>query len=135
MLAINMEENEYCYHFGMKDQDTTYYLGVEAFNKKDYETAFKWFEIAAEKDHPEAEYMVGICYQSGLGVPVNMEAALKSFTAAAYDRHPEASRVVGDYFLHGRAGVKACIETAEYWYKVAETLKKEKNYLASLISS
>jgi TPR repeat protein len=129
-----MEENEYYQYFGIKDKDTAYYLGVEAFNKKDYETAFKWFEIAAEKDHPEAEYLVGICYQSGLGVPVNMEAALKSFIAAAYDKHPDASRIVGDYFLHGRAGMKICTKTAEYWYKLAETLQNDKKYNEKLIS-
>ena len=43
--------------------------GLDAYNGRDYETAFKEFKPLAEQEHAEAQYYLGGMYYKGQGVP------------------------------------------------------------------
>ncbi len=51
--------------------------------KEDYEEACKWFQLAAEQGHAEAQNSLGECYYNGEGVEKNRETALKWCQLAA----------------------------------------------------
>lgn len=45
--------------------------------------AIGWFKMAGEKQHPRATYQLGICWESGWGVPEDRDRALEMFKLAA----------------------------------------------------
>ena len=54
-----------------------YIRGIAAFETKDYKTAITYFMLAADKDNMDAQYMLGKCYELGIGVDKNEEEAEK----------------------------------------------------------
>ena len=42
--------------------------GEEAYERKDYAEAAKWFRAAAEQEHAMAQYSLGVMYFEGRGV-------------------------------------------------------------------
>lgn len=61
----------------------SYEKGMEKYNEKEYEEAFKLFMIAAEKGYVEAQYEIGEAYYYGYGVEENKEEAVKWYKLAA----------------------------------------------------
>jgi hypothetical protein len=54
-------------------------LGVPASN----ESALHWFRLAAEKNHPSAQYGLGYMHLSGYGVAKDAKKAFKFFSSAS----------------------------------------------------
>jgi uncharacterized protein len=52
--------------------------------------AFEWFMVAAKQNHTESEYYVGLYYQNGKGIPVNIEQAIHWFEKAALKKDKNA---------------------------------------------
>ena len=50
----------------------------------------RWITILAEKGNPDHQVFVGEFYESGLGVPQNIDEALKWYALAADQGHKEA---------------------------------------------
>jgi hypothetical protein len=48
-------------------------LGVE----QSFKEAMKWYLLAANQNHPGAQYNIGSLYQNGLGVEQDFEEAMK----------------------------------------------------------
>ena len=65
-----------------------YYNGIGI--TRNYQQAFKWFEKAAEQNHPESQIFLGTMYERGLGVSVNKIEAYKWFSIAANQSIPIA---------------------------------------------
>lgn len=62
--------------------DERYLQGIDAWNNKDYERAFKiWCECAEEK-HCYSLYGLGMCYEFGYYVPKDIQTALKYYQLA-----------------------------------------------------
>ncbi|MES2695444.1 MAG: tetratricopeptide repeat protein [Verrucomicrobiota bacterium] len=49
---------------------------------KDPAVAFKYIRLAAEKGHPQAVVNLALCYEHGIGTPVNYPLAAKVYWAA-----------------------------------------------------
>ena len=82
--------------------------------------AFKWIEKAAKKDYDFAQYNLGYCYKSGLGVERDYEKAYEYFQKAADQGNVAAQNSVGIAFLKGE-GVPMDYEKAfGYFLKSAE---------------
>ena len=63
-----------------------YISGIPGFqdkHKPDYQKAFNLYASAARKDHPEALFHVGLCYEQGAGVPASNGRALHNYRKAA----------------------------------------------------
>ena len=60
-----------------------FYLGYTAYNEEDWEEAFKWFGLAAEKGHPIAKFRMARLYYNGNGVIKNKYKAFDLFHQAA----------------------------------------------------
>ncbi len=52
--------------------------------------AFEWFMVAAKQGHIEASYYVGLYYQYGKGVPVNIDEAIHWYQKAALEKDKDA---------------------------------------------
>jgi hypothetical protein len=90
----------------------------EAWDKKDYKMAAKWYKKAAEAGDAGGQYCLGMCYYGGLGVKLNEGAAFKWVRKAAEQNEPDAQKALGDMYLRGE-GVKADEIEALEWYRKA----------------
>ena len=68
--------------------------GNAAFEAKDYETAVKFFSLAAEQGNAEAQFMLGYCYKAGIGVEANGAEAEKWFHKAAEQGDQSAEKLL-----------------------------------------
>ena len=71
-------------------KEKLYKKAMEAFNKKDYLNSIPLFEKAAEMELPEAYFMLGKIYDSGLGTYADKNKALAYFSKAANLGYEEA---------------------------------------------
>ncbi len=144
--------------------DSQYMLGMiyETIgeDEKQKQTAIKYYKLAAQQDHPYAQYALGIieleknnfhkaeqylesaAYQHyGLAAytlaklyherdPKHPLKAFEWFMVAAKQEHVEACYYVGLYYQNGR-GVKQDIKQAVIWFEKA-ALKKDKDALYHL---
>ena len=74
------------------------FLFGEGVSEND-EAAIRFFEMAAAKDHPEAQYWLGRIHQSGCGVPEDITEAASWFKKAAEQGHPKAQAKLGVCYL------------------------------------
>lgn len=58
-------------------------MGHQAFARDEDKEAFDWYMMAAEKNDIQGEYNVGFCYESGIGVEVNIKKARYWYKRAA----------------------------------------------------
>ena len=100
--------------------------GKEAYESKDYDTAFNHFEAAAKKDNPEAQYMLGICYSKGRGVEQDKEEGLKWYQKAADQDFAKAQLALATLYHDGGRGFEKDEDNAESLAtKAVPGLKKE----------
>ena len=57
--------------------------GLQAYNRKDYTTAFKLFMESANRGDARVQYALGVMYDNGHGVPQNHVEAAKWYRKAA----------------------------------------------------
>jgi uncharacterized protein len=93
-------------------------LGLDAFHRKDYATAFREFKPLAEQGVPIAQTSIGTFYEYGYGVSKNYKAAIKWYTLAAKQGEDGAQYYLGWMYQKGK-GVKKDYETAVKWYTLA----------------
>jgi uncharacterized protein len=93
-------------------------LGLDAFHRKDYATAFREFKPLAEQGVPIAQTSMGMLYQNGFGVSKNYKAAIKWYTLAAKQGEVAAQNSLGGMYKDGK-GVKKDYKAAVKWYTLA----------------
>ena len=59
-------------------------------HKQDYKEAVKWWLLAAEQGHADAQYGLGLCYENGSGVDKDLSEAFKWYSKAAKQGHAGA---------------------------------------------
>ena len=105
---------------GPTDPVDQYNLGVDYYQKKDYDKAVYWFEKAAEQGIVEALYNLGVCYANGEGVSQDYTTAAYWYEKAAEQGYAKAQLNLGHlYFHYNGVGVKFDWEKALYWYEKA----------------
>ncbi len=62
-------------------------IGIDAYNYRDYKTAFTILEPFAKQGHADAQFHLGLMYNKGKGVPQNSAKALKWARKAARQGH------------------------------------------------
>jgi hypothetical protein len=65
------------------------YLTGEGMPQSDVEAA-RWFRLAAEDGHPDAQYDLGVMYATGQGVPLDQAEATRWFRLAADQDNADA---------------------------------------------
>lgn len=90
------------------------------FNKQDYEFAFKCFLKAAEMGDPVAQDNVGVCYQNGYGVNINLEEAFKWFYKSARNGNPRGQYNLGFAYMCGIGTSESPTDAIKWLTKSAE---------------
>ena len=64
-------------------EETDFEVGVEVWDRGDYDTALREFRLLAEQGHAQAQVNLGILYSQGRGVPKDSVQAYGWYTLAA----------------------------------------------------
>lgn len=89
-----------------------------AYEREDYDTAFKLFSPAANKANAEAQYRLGLMHKFGWGTERDPKAAANWLRRAADQQHAEAQAELGVLYKLGR-GVKEDAAEAARWFRRA----------------
>ncbi|TRO79710.1 tetratricopeptide repeat-containing serine protease family protein [Trichloromonas acetexigens] len=77
-------------------------IGSKAFNEGNYEIAFKFLKIAAEKGYSDAQLKIGQMYARGNYVDQDDKMAVKWFTMASNQNHGLSTALLGNMYMNGR---------------------------------
>jgi len=92
--------------------------GVDAYNRGDFETAYKEFLPLAQSGVAAAQFNLGVQYAEGQGVPQDYAQAVKWFRKAAEQGDAAAQYNLG--IMYGKGlGVPQDYAKAERWYRKA----------------
>jgi TPR repeat protein len=83
--------------------------------KNAFSNAFKYFSMAARKDHPKALFFLAECQERGKGLPASPELAFMNYLKAAKKGHLEACVSVGHFYETGRAVFKDLPKAKEFY--------------------
>lgn len=93
-------------------------LGMEYYLIGEYKDAVHWFAKAAEQNNTQAQYNLGICYEKGQGVDMDILEAFFLYKTAAEKGLPEAQYMLAGCYKDG-IGVQKNPDLACRWYKAA----------------
>jgi len=95
-----------------------YQDGRDAFDRGDYSTALKEFEILAKQNDPRGQYALAVMYDIGEGVLQSSKEAVKYYRLAAEQGFANAQNNLGVAYDHGE-GVGTDYKEAMKWYLLA----------------
>ena len=75
---------------------------------------------AAEQEHPDAQYTLGIMYDTGRGVPQDYAEAVAWFRRAAEQEHAKAQNYLGVRYAKGRGVPQDYAEAVRWFRRAAE---------------
>ena len=80
--------------------------------------AAKWYRLAAEQGHPDAQNNLGVMLENGDGVARNYEEAMKWYLGAAESENRDAPNNIGVMYMTG-VGVRRDFVKAVTWFHIA----------------
>jgi len=95
-----------------------FHKAQEAAEQEDYDQAALILRLLAEQRHPDAQFLLGLAYGSGLGVILDRQQALRWYQRAAEQGHIDAQYNMGVAYATGR-GVAVNATKAAGWYRRA----------------
>jgi serine/threonine protein kinase len=110
--------------FGTDKAQSYYEQGKALYDKKEYVEAVQFLKKAADLNHADAQNKLGVCYEKGRGVEMNIEKALEWYRKAAEQGNAYAQCNLAFCYANGN-GVEKDDEQAEQWYKKAVPIFKE----------
>ena len=95
-----------------------YQDGNDAYNRKDYKTAYKLWLPLAEQGDAKAQYNLGQMYYEGQGVPQDHKEAVKWYRLSAEQGDASAQFHLGTFYEQGQ-GVPQDYVSAHMWWNIA----------------
>ena len=89
---------------------------VKAMGKGDFELALKELRPLIEKNDPNAQFLMGMLYDAGKGVPQDQAIAASWYRKAAEQNHLMAQTFLGVFYYSGTGVEKDC-KKAAHWLK------------------
>ena len=105
--------------------------GVAAYRGGDYATAFREWKPLAEQGNAKAQYLFGILYSDGQGIPANSYEAAKWYRRAAEQGLEQAQLALGEAYQNG-TGVQRNYPEALKWFRKAAAQNNKISGLAQL---
>ncbi len=93
-------------------------LGSYYFVKEQYIDALFWSGKAAEAGNATAQYDMGLAYERGEGVEINLKKAFEYYTKAAKQGHAGSTYILGFFYNVGKY-VDVDLKKARQYYKKA----------------
>ena len=94
-----------------------YDKGLLAYKSGDFKTALAEWTPLAEWGYANAQYILGVMYDKGYGVPENDKTAVKLYTLAAEQVYAKAQTNLGVRYERGE-GVLTDTKRAYMWYNL-----------------
>jgi len=94
---------------------------VEAMRKGDFKTALAELRPRAAKNEPQAQFLLGMLYDSGKGVAQDQAAAASWYRKAAEQNHLMAQAYLGVLLYTGQGVKQDCAEAARWFQAPAES--------------
>ena len=87
---------------------------------QDYQTAAKWFELAATQGNITSQINIGVLYYNGQGVPQDFQTAIKWFALAAEQGSLQGQHNIA-YMYYSGQGIKIDKVYAHMWASIASS--------------
>jgi len=104
--------------------EASYILGYEYFNDNseivsfDITKGLNYLKIAAKRGNVDAQYQLGLCYETGKGVTIDKKEAAKWYREATFKGNKPAAAKLSDFYYNG-FGVKKDLQKSKYYKDVA----------------
>jgi len=92
--------------------------GWDAYQKKDYKEAVKWWKLSAEQGDALAQTLLGSMYDNGDGVPQDYKEAVKWYRLSAEQGLAQAQYYLGVMYAEGEL-VSQDYKEAVKWYRLS----------------
>ena len=92
--------------------------GQTAYQNGDFATALREWKPLAEQGYARAQYLLGLMYVTGRGVPLNHKTAVKWYRLSAEQGNVYSQFNLGFMYDNGQ-GVPMDYKTAVKWYRLA----------------
>ena len=102
-----------------ENEEIDFASGMAAFEAKYFSRAMQLLSRLSEKD-AQAQHMLAIMYQNGLGTVENPKMAIKFMTLSAEQGYPLAMHGLGFMYMQGECLEKDSIKAVEWFEKAAE---------------
>ncbi|MDH5180590.1 MAG: sel1 repeat family protein [Gammaproteobacteria bacterium] len=89
---------------------------VNAMRKGDFKTAINELRVLVEKNDPNAQFLMGMLYDAGNGVPQDQSVAATWYRKAAEQNHTIAQLFLGVFYYNG-IGVEKDYKEAVRWFQ------------------
>lgn len=93
--------------------------GMNAYTSGDYDTAAREFKILAVKGEKESQYLLGLLYEEGQGLPRDDVEAAFWYARSADQGYVDAYFALGQLFVH-RKGERQDRMAAHHWFSLAK---------------
>jgi TPR repeat protein len=94
-------------------------VGLLMYEEKEYKRAEKFFSAAAEKGFAKSQFMLGLMYDTGQGVPKNAVKAVHWYKKAAEQGRADAQWMLGTMYADGNGVAKNSMEAVKWYEKSA----------------
>ena len=101
-ILVNLEKNTEAKDDNKKEAKNDielYSLGLKYYDELNYEKAFNCFMELAKKDDSQAQYNIGVMYENGEGVELNIEDSKKWYRKSAENGDDDAKKVLQELEL------------------------------------
>jgi len=95
-----------------------YYKGLDAYGTGDYASALEEFNALAKQENARGQFMLGVMYGSGAGVPKDNTEAAKWYRLSAQQGYSYAQHNLGFMYYNGR-GVMKDYSKAAKWLRLS----------------
>jgi tetratricopeptide (TPR) repeat protein len=92
--------------------------GLDAYDRKDYKTAFHKWKPLAEQGYPNSQINLALLYKNGYGVPKDFQEAAKWYRLAAEQGNSTAQGWLAEFYYDG-TGVVQNYHKSFKWRKLA----------------
>ncbi len=95
-------------------------VGRDAWHRADYALARRWLRVAAEGGEAEAQYLLGMIYDAGHGLPApDPVQAAAWYRRAARAGHAQAQHNLGAAYLAGDGVPRDVAAALRWWHRAA----------------
>ena len=93
---------------------------TDAYNRQDYETAYKLILPLAEQGDADAQFNLALMYEDGLGVPQDYKEAVRLYRLSAEQGFAKAQYNLGVMYANGQ-GVPQDNVLAHMWFNLSSS--------------